>query len=121
MNSERRQFVRYLSTDGKLFAISMDSSIRANIKDISRGGLKFKYFPLADDKADLKKIDLMLEDRNRNYLSAINCKVIYDINDLEENGTFSGSQTRICGLKFVKLTPEQERKLLDIIGCVCDK
>ena len=83
--------------------------------------MKFKYFPIVDAKADLKEIDLLMEDQTRNYLSAIHCKVIYDINDLEENGTFTGSRTRICGLKFEKLTSEQEQKLRDIIGCVCDK
>ena len=44
-------------------------------------------------------------------LSSVRCRLIYDISDLSQQRTFTGQDTRICGLAFGELTVEQEDAL----------
>ena len=121
MNFERRRFVRYKPPDRGLFATNAESSMTVKINDISRGGLQFKYLPVPGLNSDWGKIDVFLANPDRTYLSSIPCEIVYDISDLEESGTFSGTQSRICGLKFIKLRSEQASRLQNILFCVCTK
>ena len=81
------------------------------IKDISTGGLSIEYSPVADKGLKLEKIDILAIDYDQFNLPQITCKTVYDIGTLMEEQSFKGGERRIRGLKFVKLTKEQEDKL----------
>ncbi len=115
MRAERRHFPRYSVQPNKFVVFCHDSLMTANIKDISQGGLRFEYFPSNGDKAEWKMVDILHQEKTRFYLPDLACNIIYDVLNLEENRSFSGSQSRVCGLKFERLTTRQENKLEDLL------
>jgi hypothetical protein len=46
-------------------------------------------------------IDIMAPDPDGFCLSGLVCRKIYDISALDEGRTFTGAETRLCGLEFV--------------------
>ena len=50
MNVERRKFDRHAVSKNLFFVFNHDSTEMAEIKDISKGGLKFEYFPVEPAK-----------------------------------------------------------------------
>ena len=44
----------------------------------------------------------------RFYLSGVVCRRIYDISALDEDQTFSGTETRLCGLEIINLSNHQK-------------
>jgi hypothetical protein len=48
-------------------------------------------------------IDIMATGPARFYLSGLVCRRIYDISTLEEDQTFTGAETRLCGLEFISM------------------
>lgn len=115
MTTERRHLIRYSVRPNEIAIFSHGSSAIANVRDISKQGLKLDYHPEAGNDEEWKVIDIFLTHENRYCLSAIPCRVIYDISSLEEGRTFSGSQSRVCGLKFEKLSRRQESELEDLL------
>jgi len=107
---ERRQFARYEVSGDELFVFCCDTSKMARINNISMDGLRFEYFPSAAGGAKWRRVDIFLAKRNQFYLSGLPCIIMYDISHLAEN-TFSGSQCRICGLNYQKLSQDQQQKL----------
>jgi len=81
------------------------------VKDISTGGLAIEYSPGTDGPFESEAIDISAADYDRFYLPNIACKTVYDISTLMEGRSFRGAAMRICGLKFVELTKEQEEQL----------
>ena len=81
------------------------------IKDISNGGLAVEYSPEANEPFELEAIDIIAMADEQYYLPKIACKTVYDIPTLMHDRSFRGGEMRICGLKFVELTKEQEEKL----------
>ena len=53
-------------------------------------------------------IDIMATGAARFYLSGLACRRIYDISTLEEDQTFTGTETRLCGLEFVSMETNQQ-------------
>jgi hypothetical protein len=113
---ERRQFTRYPVPDNEFFVYSHDSNTMVTIRDISQEGLKIEYFQAASDTFNWKLIDIFVDGRRRFHLPGIPCKTVYDISMLAENHTFSGSPSRLAGLKYEILSERQKtmlRALLD--------
>ena len=79
-------------------------------------GLALEHFAGAGDPTDWTSIDIFMSGRDPLYLPKVKCRVIYDIAELSENSTFSGSAIRICGLKFGSLRDEQEKKLVKLLN-----
>ena len=111
--NERRKFRRFEVYGDELIAFCSDSSAMARIKNISRDGLKFEYFPDEASSAKWQTVDIYCVRTKSFYLSGLPCKIIYDISNLAEDRNFSGSLCRICGLKYRKL-PEDQRQRLDV-------
>ena len=91
------------------------------VKNISKAGLAIEYSPVADQPFELKAIDVITIDYDRFYLANIACKTVYDIATLMEGQLFSGGERRICGLKFVELTKEQEDRLDHLLELCFDR
>jgi hypothetical protein len=118
MNVERRKFDRHPVSKNLFFVFNHDSTEMAQIKDISKEGLKFEYSPVEQPKSAWKLIDIFSKATKRAYILGIPCKLIYDIITLEEDHTFMGSPARIAGLEFGRLDKIQTKKidtLLDMI------
>ena len=78
--------------------------------------MALEHFAGAEDPADWRSIDIFMSGRDPLYLPKVKCRVIYDIAALSENGTFSGSAIRVCGLQFGSLRNEQKEKLATLLN-----
>ncbi|UCF91471.1 MAG: PilZ domain-containing protein [Desulfobacterales bacterium] len=111
IKSELRVFPRYPVPEDEFFIFSRRSSAMAAIKNLSRGGLQFEYASVACHEEEWNRVDIFVRRHSQFCIAAIDCGLIYNIDNLAENRTFSGSPTRLCGLQFLRLKKEQERKL----------
>ena len=111
MNLERRKFDRHPVSNQLFFVFNHESTEMAEIKNIGKGGLKFEYVPVDQQKTPWKLIDIFSKTSKHAYILGIPCKLVYDIITLEEEYTFDGSPVRIAGLEFGQLAKEQNKKL----------
>jgi hypothetical protein len=84
--------------------------------NISLGGLSFQLLSRLEEPANCKAVDILCIRPDRFYLPGIVCQVIYDINALAENQSFSGSETRSCGVKFINFNGEQKQALMEFLS-----
>lgn len=111
MKPERRKFKRYPILENTFFAFDHDSNKMAMIKDMSIDGLKFECVHIPFAEAQWRLIDIYARSGDRFHLLRIPCKIIYQIDSLSENQSFSGSRSRIAGLQFDSLSKKQQEKL----------
>ncbi len=110
MNTERRQFRRFLADDRTFACLRPHFTKLGKIKDISRGGLAFEYLYNKGCKEDPSEMDIFLSG-DRFYLPKMPCRVVYDFQIGEDLIYMSTFQDRRCGVQFGELTRKQERKL----------
>lgn len=103
MEAEKRKRPRHSVRDDGIETFSRETKIIGKLENISKNGLAFRYTPLRGEKADSDTIDIMAPDPARFYLSGLVCRKIYDITALDEDQTFTGAETRLCGLEFVSI------------------
>ena len=109
MEAERRQHPRYPIQDIGIEIFSRQSNIIGKLDNISRRGLAFRYSSIGDDQTQSDTIDIMSTGPARFYLSGLVCRLVYDISALAEDQSFTGDETRLCGMEFVN--PETKKKL----------
>jgi len=110
MNTERRQFRRFL-TDNRAFAcLRPDFGRLGKIKDISKGGLAFGYLSSDGLREEPSEIDIFLSGDGF-YLPNVPCRVIYDFQIGENFIPTSFLHDRLCGVGFGQLTEGQKSKL----------
>ena len=115
VKTEQRQHPRYTIRDAEFFVFSHRAQITGRLVNIGEGGLAFQFEPGTLKTTGCRAIDILGPGANRFYLPGIPCRGIYDIGVLTEGQSFSGNETRLCGLQFINLTEEQARKLTDLI------
>ena len=115
-NNERRKFTRVSVPVEEFFVYCHKTHRITVVKDISMGGLKIECNPTAESRPDAMTIDVYALPQGRFHVAGIPCRVVYDIANLAENGTFSGSNSRISGVQFEKLTDEQKNKLEHVLS-----
>ena len=103
MAAERRQYRRQSVRDDGFEIFNRETHIIGKLENISQNGLAFHYTPLRGQKAESDTIDIMAAGPARFYLSGLVCQKIYDISVLNEDQTFTGAETRLCGLEFISL------------------
>ena len=107
VEAERRKLPRLLP-QGLTFAVLRPHFTKVGkVKDISEGGLAFEYISLETQNRSSSEIDIIVS-INQFYLSRIPCKIIYEIDIVEE---YISMERRRCGLQFGGLTEEQAAKL----------
>ena len=111
MKLERRSAERYAIQLDEIHVTAEPRPRQLKAKDISRGGIALEYTPLKNELLNLESVDITHRDYRDIFLSNINCKTIYDIETLMEGQTFTGGKRRVCGVKFIELSKEQEQKL----------
>ena len=116
MNKDKRRYARHAISSESLFIASLNSGKYASVRNISMTGLAFEHFAGAGDVRGCTSIDIFMSGQDRLYLTNMKCRVIYDIAELSENITFSGSASRVCGLQFVSLSAEQKTDLVKLLS-----
>ena len=115
-NIERRKFARYTLPAHEFFAYCRETKRMMPIMDISLGGLKIECYPPAEGRLDAVTIDIYTLPQERFHMAGLNCRVIYDIASLAQGSTFSGSYSRIAGLRYQALTDEQKERLEHVLA-----
>ena len=103
METEKRQHPRYSVRNVGVEIFSRENKLIGKLENISKSGLAFCYTPVGDEKAESDTIDLMATGPARFYLSGLDCRKVYDISTLAEDQNFTGDETRLCGMEFVRL------------------
>ena len=103
METEKRQHPRYSVRNDGIEIFSRENKLIGKLENISKSGLAFCYTPVGDEKAESDTIDLIATGPARFYLSGLDCRKVYDISTLAEDQNFTGDETRLCGMEFVRL------------------
>lgn len=110
MNTERRQFRRFLADDRAFACLRPHFERLGKIKDISRGGLAFEYLCNDGCREEPSEIDIFLSGDGF-YLPNMPCRVVYDFQIGEDVTSISTLQDRRCGVQFSQITEGQKSKL----------
>ena len=108
MKAERRRHPRQNVRDDGIEIFSPESRIIGKLRNISQYGLAFHYTLMSGQKAKPDTIDIMAKGPAQFYLSGLVCRKIYDISELDEDQTFTGAESRLCGIEFAKTKTEQK-------------
>ena len=107
MKVERRKHPRYIVKNGAIEVHTRQSKIIGKLEDISKCGLAFRYTPVQDEKVNSETVDIMDTGPARFYLSGFVCRLVRDIPTLSEDQNFTGNETHLCGMEFVKFEMEE--------------
>ena len=114
MMSEKRNNIRFLAQENAYAALGAHFTKVGKLKDISSGGLAFRYIENIEDRVqDLSTVTIFVSE-NEFYLPDLACRLIYDsplylINNIQ----FFRTAFRInrCGVQFTTITEYQVEKL----------
>jgi c-di-GMP-binding flagellar brake protein YcgR len=115
VKADQRQRPRYRIREMEFHVFSHGTEITGRLVNIGEGGLAFQSASGLQKKTKCRVIDILGPGPDRLYISRINCRPIYDIVNLSEGGSFTGTANRLCGLQFIDLTDIQAKKLTDLI------
>ena len=90
------------------------------INNLSSLGVSVEYAegewqPAADQEV---KVRLAIDVQSPLIMEDVPCMTIYDIATLAQNETFKGSKMRLCGLKYIALTDQQQEKLHQLLDSI---
>ena len=120
LSIERRRHRRFAIDLEKVQASIVTNLETYSVKDISKGGLAIEYIPGPFQAFESKAIVIISMNFDKFIVPKMPCKTVYDIPTLMEGKSFRGGETRLCGLKFVNLTKEQEHELDSLLKCYFD-
>lgn len=115
---KRRKFKRTSLPPEAFFVYFYETNSHAMVMDISMGGFKIECYPYAGVKSDAMTVDIYAFPAGRFHMNGVPCRVVYDIANLVEGGTFSGSHSRICGWRYETLNTEQKDKLAYLLNSI---
>ena len=119
MKIERRHYPRYTVLEFECTVFCQGVQRPNRLIDIAMGGLSFQLLSRMEDPADFIAVDILCIRPDRLYLAGIECRIIYDIHALSENQSFSGAETRNCGVRFANLSANQKQGLMKFLNS-CD-
>ncbi len=111
MTAERRYFSRCNIEGGDFYVFSHEDGIIGKLRNIGPKGAAYQYTPFSGQAAKDTRIDKTAADPNRYHIHDIACRKVYDIIELTADEKFSGSEMRLCGVRFVDLSEDQKDKL----------
>ncbi len=111
MKRERRKFPRRRLAGNMVYVLDKNSAKLATLNDFSAGGLQLRYFPDRAIDHQWTLVDICTGAQPPTCVSGVVCETVYDITSLMENGTFSGMDMRVSGVRFDKLTEAQRKRL----------
>ena len=113
LGAERRRHLRHLLTGGVIARPKM-TSIYGNVRDISLGGLAFRYGPKGSSMIEAFEMDIFLRGNGFN-LQGVPFKTVSDL-DIREKDSFITKHIRQRGVKFLNISPLQLEKLNYLIN-----
>lgn len=116
MKPEQRQHPRYRIRDAVFHVFCQGDRLAGRLVNIGKGGLALQLAPGRGETEDWRSIDILGSDPDRLHVSSIACRKIYEISALAEDQTFTGAESRLCGLQFIDLTDGQSQKLSTLIN-----
>ena len=119
MKNEKRLYPRCSTSEAEYRVFSHDTKIIGRLVNIGQKGLALRYTPKPGNRAKFTLIDIMGTGRERWHLPEVACERAYDISVLAENQSFTGSESRLCGLQFIQLTSKHKERLAILLG-QCD-
>lgn len=111
MNTERRKYSRCLMAGKDVFVLDRCSGKVGMLRDLSASGLQLSYPPELATCNQWTLIDILSGEPRRKMISGLTGKMVYDVASLAENDTFSGTDVRLCGIRFKGLTDAQKENL----------
>jgi hypothetical protein len=115
---ERRKIIRFKTRGNLCQVFSHGSNIPWRVKDVSQSGLAFEYRPEEVDMDHLAEIDIVAHCPDRFYLFGIPCRAVYDLKEIAENRTFTGTEIRRCGLQYKSLQKRQAENVERLLDCL---
>lgn len=103
--AERRKSKRFRGKDGTYAILRGPTKKLAQIVDVSKSGLSFRYIDIGDRPKRLLELDLLLK-ANGFQLEKVSFKTIFDLEATKEM-PFTSTPLRRRGGQFVALTPKQ--------------
>ena len=107
-SAEKRRHLRHLLTGGVIARPKM-TSIYGNVRDISLGGLAFRYNPKGSSMVEAFEMDIFLRGNGFN-LQGVPFRTVSDF-DIQAEDSFITKHLRHRGVKFLNLSPFQLEKL----------
>jgi hypothetical protein len=101
--------------------IRQNTSTIGWLKEISHRGLSYEYIAAKKQQVDLEDIVVFSDKMRGILLPGLSCKIVYDINVVEESESFSVFNFRRRGLKYRTLTKGQKDRLTYLLNNVADK
>jgi hypothetical protein len=111
MEAERRHFVRKIISIHPVLACCRQSSRCGTVKDISLDGLKVVYHLPPSGPPDWRLLDFFAHGDRKPLFMSVPCRVIYNLPQLSEGETFTGTVSRMVGLQFQNLTVDQHIRI----------
>lgn len=118
---DRRRFVRFQVDENEFQLIRQNTSTIGWLKEISHRGLSYEYIAAKKQQVDLEDIVVFSDKMRGILLPGLSCKIVYDINVVEESESFSVFNFRRRGLKYRTLTKGQKDRLTYLLNNVADK
>jgi len=111
VTAERRRYTRFCVDQGEFQVFSRDSGLIGRLRNIGLGGAAYQYTPVSGESVKDKEIDIMASGPVRFHIVGIACRTVYDVAELAADQKFSGGETRLRGVRFIRLSGDQEAKL----------
>ncbi len=118
---DRRRFVRFQVAEDEFQLIRQNTDTIGWPNEISHRGLSYEYIAATKQQVDLEDIGIFSDKMRGIFLPGLPCKVVYDIDVVEESESFSVFNFRRRGLKYRTLTKGQKDRLVYLINNFNDK
>jgi hypothetical protein len=113
MDTERRQFTRFLVPDNTFAALGPSFTKVGRIKDIGINGLALEYLTDGESGLEHSQVDIFIKG-DKFHLSKLPCAIVYDIQleiPADTRVSTHGLSHKCCGVKFGRFTRNQKRQL----------
>lgn len=115
MSHELRQSSRRMPSHYRIMAYLHDAGLLTKVDNISSSGMSVVCpWPLSEGRQHVTA-DIILTDTDDRFVPAVACRIVYDIEHLDEDNSFSGTASRMVGLEFQQLNEVQQQGLDTII------
>ncbi len=109
--TDKRRHKRYRLRDMAFAVVDRDPTLRAEIVDISTGGVAIRYRKENGTAIQpFQELDLLAPGFGFFYIGKIRASIVSDYQVIGKN-TPESNETRRCGLRFENLTREQTTRL----------
>ena len=116
MKTERRNYPRRPMAGKDVFVMDQCSGKGATLRDLSKSGMQLSYPPDQSTCNQWTLTDIFTTERKQMLLSGLAGEMVYDVASLIEDGKFSGTDVRLCGVRFNGLTDAQKKVLNQMLA-----